>query len=68
MVLLQLKGSEVPNRIEDKQGNRSWLLEGHWQRQGNLQLKDLLTCRDEENPGFLQRQGSKGREEQLGDA
>lgn len=54
VVLLQPSGQEVSNRAEDKQGNRSWVLEGYWERQGDLQFKDKFTCWNEENPSFLQ--------------
>lgn len=55
MVLLQLEGQEVPNRVEDKQGDRSGVLEGNRERQGDLQLKDFVSGGDEENPSVLQR-------------
>ena len=68
MVLLQPPRSEVSNWPPNQPGHRSWLLEGHWERQRDLQLEDLFTCGDEEDTRFLQGESPEGREEQLGHA
>ncbi|KAK6154361.1 hypothetical protein DH2020_008609 [Rehmannia glutinosa] len=38
-------GGEIVYRVEDEPGDRSGLLEGNWERPGNLQLKDMRTCK-----------------------
>lgn len=68
MVLFQPAGPEVPDRVEDEPGDGSGLLEGNREGPGNLQLENVRACWNEENPSFLPGKGSKGREEQLGDA
>ena len=68
VVLLQLEGQEIPNRVEDKPGNRSRVLESHWQRQGSLQCFKWSPTWDEEDPCFLQGQSPTWREDQVGHA
>ncbi|CAL9085778.1 unnamed protein product [Musa acuminata var. zebrina] len=59
VVLLLPEGQEVPNR--------SWVLEGHRKRQGGLQGERSPRWH-EEDPCVLQRKGTQGREDKLGDA
>ncbi|KAL0328454.1 UNVERIFIED_CONTAM: protein CUP-SHAPED COTYLEDON 2 [Sesamum calycinum] len=60
MVLLQPARQEIPDGVEGEQGDGSRVLEGHWERQGDIQLQDMVAGGDEENPSFLPGESSKG--------
>lgn len=66
VVFFLCKGQEIPNWAEDKQSNRSRVLESHRERQRDLQRK--IPCWHEENLGFLQRKSPERRKIQLGHA
>ena len=68
VVLLQPPRPEVSDRPPNEPGHGSWILEGDWKGQRDLQFEDVFTCGDEEDAGFLQGESSEGGEEQLGHA
>ncbi|KAL0406776.1 UNVERIFIED_CONTAM: protein CUP-SHAPED COTYLEDON 2 [Sesamum latifolium] len=60
MVLLQPAGQEIPDGGEGEQGDGRRVLEGDGERQGGVQLEDVVAGGDEENPSFLQGRAPKG--------
>lgn len=68
MVFFQPPGPEIPDRSKNKPSYEHRVLEDYWERQGDLQQCNLRVGWDEEDVGFLQRESSKRRENQLGHA
>lgn len=55
MVLLLPEGPEIPEQREAEPGNRSWVLESHWDRPADLLVGRVHVHRAEEVPRLLQR-------------
>ena len=66
MLLLQFLRQEVSEGIKDEQSHSVRVLEGH--REGQEGVGKRGHGGDEEDPGLLQRQGSKWRKDRLGHA